>query len=181
MVNVGLGRSRTRFARPGASHISICPGAISKADGPKARICRIQGSPYESKLSTGPLKRQTPHFRAASALLTALRGEDEIRTRGTLETYVGLANRWFQPLTHLSMGTVPRVLSNLAFGPDCKDTKINYFAIGAREKITPRLNTCCRGGGRRASPQRRCRCRREWLSRGWRWLRGSWGWRRRHR
>ena len=29
-------------------------------------------------------------------------GEDEIRTRGTLETYVGLANRWFQPLTHLS-------------------------------------------------------------------------------
>ena len=104
------------------------------ADGPKARICRIQGSPYESKLSTGPLKRQTPHLRAASALLIALRGEDEIRTRGTLETYVGLANRWFQPLTHLSRGTVPRVLSNLAFGPDCKDTKINCFAIGAGEK-----------------------------------------------
>ena len=37
----------------------------------------------------------------------ALRGEDEIRTRGTLETYVGLANRWFQPLTHLSSGPVP--------------------------------------------------------------------------
>ena len=67
-------------------------------------------------------------------MLIALRGEDEIRTRGTLETYVGLANRWFQPLTHLSRGTVPRVLSNLAFGPDCKDTKINCFAIGAGEK-----------------------------------------------
>ena len=26
------------------------------------------------------------------------------------------------------------VLSNLAFGPDCKDTKINYFAIGPAEK-----------------------------------------------
>ena len=55
-------------------------------------------------------------------------GEDEIRTRGTLETYVGLANRWFQPLTHLSRGTVPRVLSNLAFGPDCKYTNKNDFA-----------------------------------------------------
>ena len=30
-------------------------------------------------------------------------GEDEIRTRGTLIRYVGLANRWFQPLTHLSV------------------------------------------------------------------------------
>ena len=48
--------------------------------------------------------------------------------------YVGLANQWFQPLTHLSRGTVPRVLSNLAFGPDCKYTKINCFAIGAGEK-----------------------------------------------
>ena len=67
-------------------------------------------------------------------MLIALRGEDEIRTRGTRETYVGLANRWFQPLTHLSRGTVPMVLSNLAFGPDCKDTKINYFAIGPEEK-----------------------------------------------
>jgi hypothetical protein len=32
----------------------------------------------------------------------AFRGEDEIRTRGTLIRFVGLANRWFQPLTHLS-------------------------------------------------------------------------------
>ena len=29
-------------------------------------------------------------------------GENEIRTRGTLIRFVGLANRWFQPLTHLS-------------------------------------------------------------------------------
>ncbi len=83
-------------------------------------------------------------------------GEDEIRTRGTLETYVGLANRWFQPLTHLSRGT-------------------------RGKKITPRRDTCCRGGGRRASPLRRCRCRRGWLSLGWRWRRESWGWRRRRR
>ncbi len=35
--------------------------------------------------------------------LTLFCGEDEIRTRGTLIRYVGLANRWFQPLTHLSV------------------------------------------------------------------------------
>ena len=29
-------------------------------------------------------------------------GEDEIRTRGTVNPYVSLANWWFQPLTHLS-------------------------------------------------------------------------------
>ena len=108
------------------------------ADGPKARICRIQGSPYESKLSTGPLKRQTPHFRAASALLIALRGEDEIRTRGTLETYVGLANRWFQPLTHLSRGTVPRVLSNLFVWSGLQRYKNKLFRN--------------RGGGKRLHP-----------------------------
>ena len=34
-------------------------------------------------------------------------GEDEIRTRGTLIRFVGLANRWFQPLTHLSLVVAP--------------------------------------------------------------------------
>ena len=60
----------------------------------------------ESKLSNQPAHKtgNAAPFGAASAFLIALRGEDEIRTRGTLETYVGLANRWFQPLTHLSRG-----------------------------------------------------------------------------
>ncbi len=39
-------------------------------------------------------------------------GEDEIRTRGTLIRYVGLANRWFQPLTHLSGQPVFEFLFN---------------------------------------------------------------------
>ena len=34
--------------------------------------------------------------------LSIIGGEDEIRTRGRIRSYVGLANRWFQPLTHLS-------------------------------------------------------------------------------
>ena len=34
-------------------------------------------------------------------------GENEIRTRGTLIRFVGLANRWFQPLTHLSKMVAP--------------------------------------------------------------------------
>ena len=112
MVNVGLGQGRTRFARPRASHISGCPGAISDGRRAQRALFACPGA-LESKLSEAPGHAKTPHFRAASALLIALRGEDEIRTRGTLETYVGLANRWFQPLTHLSRGTVPRVLSNL--------------------------------------------------------------------
>ena len=52
----------------------------------------------------------TPKNKKASADAEAVQigrlpfcGEDEIRTRGTLIRYVGLANRWFQPLTHLSV------------------------------------------------------------------------------
>ena len=46
--------------------------------------------------------RETPHNVRRLLQLIALRGEDEIRTRGTLIGYVSLANWWFQPLTHLS-------------------------------------------------------------------------------
>ena len=96
------------------SRDSVGPGALrqlglsvsnqERTARPKAGKCLCPGA-LESKLSEAPAhKRQTPHFRAAPFFLIALRGEDEIRTRGTLETYVGLANRWFQPLTHLSRG-----------------------------------------------------------------------------
>ena len=42
------------------------------------------------------------HIKKAKRKLGFLSGEDEIRTRGRIVSYVGLANRWFQPLTHLS-------------------------------------------------------------------------------
>ena len=53
-------------------------------------------------------ERKTVRIFSKALIINANCGEDEIRTRGTLETYVGLANRWFQPLTHLSRGTVPK-------------------------------------------------------------------------
>ena len=62
-----------------------------------------------------PVPRGTPVFKTGvidhstispiEILVEKLCGEDEIRTRGTLIRFVGLANRWFQPLTHLSKHT----------------------------------------------------------------------------
>lgn len=51
------------------------------------------------------IKRKNAALPCGAVALIALGGEDEIRTRGTLIRYVGLANRWFQPLTHLSSHT----------------------------------------------------------------------------
>ena len=53
---------------------------------------------YRSELLTA-FKCKSP---ARCAELHDVCGEDEIRTRGTVNPYVSLANWWFQPLTHLS-------------------------------------------------------------------------------
>ena len=53
---------------------------------------------YRSSLLTA-FKCKSP---ALCAELHDVCGEDEIRTRGTVNPYVSLANWWFQPLTHLS-------------------------------------------------------------------------------
>ena len=51
-------------------------------------------------------------------------GEDEIRTRGTVNPYVSLANWWFQPLTHPSWG-FKFPLTEHCSQMRCKGT--NYF------------------------------------------------------
>ena len=48
-------------------------------------------------------QKKPPHKQRFVSGFFLFGGEDEIRTRGTLIRYVGLANRWFQPLTHLSV------------------------------------------------------------------------------
>ena len=62
-------------------------------------------TPSANKLARSGHKKKHQHNVLVSLVLWlfTVGGEDEIRTRGTLIRYVGLANRWFQPLTHLSV------------------------------------------------------------------------------
>ena len=56
--------------------------------------------PAAGLYKTGKRKQRSSELDAVFSF--SFCGEDEIRTRGTVNPYVSLANWWFQPLTHLS-------------------------------------------------------------------------------
>ena len=67
----------------------------------------FRASAYAS-IASPKTKKASANAEAVQIIRLPFCGEDEIRTRGTLIRYVGLANRWFQPLTHLSVAFVDR-------------------------------------------------------------------------
>ena len=69
---------------------------------PPLRGCFFSLScPYESKLSTVSPSKKKHRSKNCDAIIP-LCGEGGIRTPGTVNPYVSLANWWFQPLTHLT-------------------------------------------------------------------------------
>ena len=110
-----------RDSAPCGRAISVLPeGSVQghRSPMPSASRAVFIPVPYESKLSTGRIRKQPG---ACCARLRALAERTRFELVVQNYPYVGLANRWFQPLTHLSF---PRGGDS---GRDCKYTKKNDF------------------------------------------------------
>ena len=104
----GAGMCRIGFfvpnKRPPGGRVGRGPCTRHEAHGRRTRPLRdfVAGAPTSSVGGPAHLLLSEISFELDAVFSFSFCGEDEIRTRGTVNPYVSLANWWFQPLTHLS-------------------------------------------------------------------------------